>query len=287
MWMTVALATFRYIFVCKHTLAQKLCTVRRAYICVVLVAVATLALCIPYMLCYEIGPTPSSFQHNVTHLWITQTKMCTKNDGVLETFTFLIAGGVLKTGACVVLLFFTITLVVALYKVKQKREAIQQKQQSKSKEREHNRTTVMLIAVVLSFGIAELPQGILVLACTGNDWFFKEVYRYLGDILDTITLFNTSFNFVLYTTMSQKFRDTFYIKLIRPVKRILPCVNKQYQDVRQTDEDWQLTKNATKLVTPSATAEELRNPSNLTVTTEVTLANSENPKEPDSKTTLF
>jgi len=117
MWMTVALATFRYIFVCKHTLAQKLCTVRRAYICVVLVAVATLALCIPYMLCYEIGPTPSSFQHNVTHLWITQTKMCTKNDGVLETFTFLIAGGVLKTGACVVLLFFTITLVVALYKV--------------------------------------------------------------------------------------------------------------------------------------------------------------------------
>jgi len=104
----------------------------------------------------------------------------------------------------------------------------------------------MLIAVVLSFGIAELPQGILVLACTGNDWFFKEVYRYLGDILDTITLFNTSFNFVLYTTMSQKFRDTFYIKLIRPVKRILPCVNKQYQDVRQTDEDWQLTKNASK-----------------------------------------
>jgi len=40
-------------------------------------------------------------------------------------------------------------------------------------------------------------------------------------------------------------------------------------------------------VTPSATAEELRNPSNLTVTTEVTLANSENPKEPDNKTTLF
>lgn len=151
-----------------------------------------------------------------------------------------------ETISNVYFIFFQIIL-----QVKQKREAIQQKQQSKSKEREHNRTTVMLIAVVLSFGIAELPQGILVLACTGNDWFFKEVYRYLGDILDTITLFNTSFNFVLYTTMSQKFRDTFYIKLIRPVKRILPCVNKQYQDVRQTDEDWQLTKNASKQLSKS------------------------------------
>lgn len=88
---------------------------------------------------------------------------------------------------------------------------------NKKQARDHQRTTAMLIAVVLSFVVAELPQGILVVICSLNNWYFDNVYAYLGDLLDIVVLLNSSVNFVLYVSMSQMFRDTFRAKLINPL----------------------------------------------------------------------
>lgn len=96
-----------------------------------------------------------------------------------------------------------------------------QKSQLPHKQREHNRTTAMLVAVVLSFALSELPQGILVFISSVDKWYFQHVYIYLGDLFDIIVLLNTSVNFIMYASMSQRFRHMFAAKILIPVRDFL------------------------------------------------------------------
>ncbi|CAH8565018.1 unnamed protein product [Heterobilharzia americana] len=72
-----------------------------------------------------------------------------------------------------------------------------------------NRTTGLLLTIVLFFLAIELPQGILVTCIHLIENFEENVYQHLGDLLDFLTLLNESISFVIYTTMSQQFRKTF------------------------------------------------------------------------------
>jgi len=81
----------------------------------------------------------------------------------------------------------------------------------------------MLITVVMCFVITEFPQGILVLICFSDSWYFDNVYILLGDFLDVIVLLNSSVNFILYASMSAHFRHTFRTKVWNPVAKRLKC----------------------------------------------------------------
>jgi len=67
----------------------------------------------------------------------------------------------------------------------------------------------MLVLVVLSFVVTEMPQGILAFLSGINNDIFEEVYVPLGDIFDILVLINSSANFILYCIMSAQFRKTF------------------------------------------------------------------------------
>lgn len=119
MWLTVTIATFRFIYVCKHTRAQTLCSVRRAYVAVVVVIFLSALINIPVFICYS--ATEVSFnddvRSNVTSFWVGATDHCQKNEGSLKIITHLVFGGILKTGACVLLLFFTAMLIKSMREV--------------------------------------------------------------------------------------------------------------------------------------------------------------------------
>jgi len=73
-----------------------------------------------------------------------------------------------------------------------------------------SRTTRMLVVVLLLFLITEFPQGILaLLSDLMGEEFFRTCYMSLSDLMDFIALLNSAINFILYCTMSQKFRDIF------------------------------------------------------------------------------
>lgn len=73
-----------------------------------------------------------------------------------------------------------------------------------------DRTTRMLIAVLIMFLICEFPSGILaLLSGILGKLFFKNVYNNFGDLMDMLALINSAVNFVLYCLMSQQFRKTF------------------------------------------------------------------------------
>ena len=67
----------------------------------------------------------------------------------------------------------------------------------------------MLIAVIVLFIVTEFPQGVLIVLSATKEGFFNTVYLPLGDVMDIMALVNNAVNFVLYCSMSTKFRQTF------------------------------------------------------------------------------
>lgn len=77
-------------------------------------------------------------------------------------------------------------------------------------DRRTNRTTKMLVAVLLLFLVTELPQGILgLMSGFLGRCFFKRCYDLFGELMDALALLNGAINFILYCSMSRQFRMTF------------------------------------------------------------------------------
>ena len=76
--------------------------------------------------------------------------------------------------------------------------------------RTSDRTTRMLLAVLLIFLITEFPNGIVfLLSGILGEIFYQNVCLKVGEILDIFALINSAANFILYCTMSRLFRTTF------------------------------------------------------------------------------
>lgn len=77
-------------------------------------------------------------------------------------------------------------------------------------QRRTDRTTMLLVAVLLLFLITEFPQGILgLLSGILEKCFFKQCYNKMGEMMDLLALINAAVGFVLYGLMSKQFRTSF------------------------------------------------------------------------------
>ena len=201
MWLTVALAVFRYIVVCHHTLGPKLCNLHRAKITIGAVFVSTVLFCTPNYVLYKTKALDGG------GWWFEMNDFISP---FLKVFTFWLFGVVLKIAPCILLTVLSSLLIYAMSQAAKKRRRLKSQGKRAESERasEHNRTTAMLVAVVLCFVIAELPQGILAFLSGVDTNIFMNVYVPLGDVWDIIVLFNSSVNFILYF-MSRQFRKTF------------------------------------------------------------------------------
>lgn len=77
-------------------------------------------------------------------------------------------------------------------------------------DRRTDRTTTLLVAVLLLFLLTEFPQGILgLLSGILQKCFFTKCYSIFGEIMDLLALINAAIGFVLYGLMSKQFRTSF------------------------------------------------------------------------------
>lgn len=77
-------------------------------------------------------------------------------------------------------------------------------------QRRTDRTTMLLVAVLMLFLITEFPQGILgLLSGILEKCFFKQCYNRFGEMMDLLALINAAIGFVLYGLMSKQFRTSF------------------------------------------------------------------------------
>ncbi|CAL1541316.1 unnamed protein product [Lymnaea stagnalis] len=106
-------------------------------------------------------------------------------------------------------MFGSLLLYQMRAKLKQRKDFLKVSASNNHKLHEHSRTTKMLMTVIVLFLVTELPQGILIAMSACKEGFFDTVYMPLGDVMDIGALVNNAINFVLYCSMSAKFRQTF------------------------------------------------------------------------------
>lgn len=165
---------------------------------------------------------------------ITVYHVDSDHHGTLYQINFWVHAVVIKLLPCFILTVISVWLIRALYSANQHQKNLRNynaclaaekmvKRQNKADKRT-DRTTKMLLAVLLLFLVTELPQGILGLLSGLMGWcFFTRCYNLFGDMMDFLALLNGSINFVLYCSMSRQFRQTFRQMLLRPtLVRFLP-----------------------------------------------------------------
>ncbi|VDN41096.1 unnamed protein product [Gongylonema pulchrum] len=124
------------------------------------------------------------------------------------------SGVIFKVIPCMLLLYFSLGLMLKIHRTTMKRKMLLRKSSSTCSKRQGNnpdRTSALLLAIVLVFLIAELPQGIIaILNAVYTTHVHIYIYFNLGDILDLLSLLNSSITFILYCIMSSRYRDTFW-----------------------------------------------------------------------------
>uniref|UniRef100_A0A1I7X6Z7 G_PROTEIN_RECEP_F1_2 domain-containing protein n=1 Tax=Heterorhabditis bacteriophora TaxID=37862 RepID=A0A1I7X6Z7_HETBA len=156
-----------------------------------------------------------------------------------------ITGIMFKAVPCALLLWFTIALIVKLCEMSEKRRLLRGDNNNNSNSNKYNttnnskkcnklsidKTTLMLIIMLVVFLCTELPQGLLaVLSAIYPTHVHTMVYVNVGEVLDLLSLVNCLTSFVLYCFMSSTYRNT--------VKSIF-CTNNRKSSVRKNTQAMQ------------------------------------------------
>lgn len=215
-WCTIVLAIMRFLIIWFPAKGSMWCSHQRAKICVAVVYVSVVIICIPNYMMNTMTVVYETAVDNATGKAFTDTiyHSSVRTEGIfpiVSDINFYIQALLVKLVPCVTLTIFTVLLIYAMHKAYKKRMALKSegKKEDADRHHEHNRTTGMLLAVVVLFLITELPQGMLTLLIIFIPSIQFTVYNPLGDVLDIVALCNNAINFVLYCSMSKLFRDTF------------------------------------------------------------------------------
>lgn len=150
--------------------------------------------------------------HNVTLYFVNVSDLAAST--YLADINFWVYSVVIKIIPCVALTVLSLRLICALLEAKRRRAKLTGGgvggRAKADKERQTDRTTRMLLAVLMLFLITEFPQGILgLLTLLLGKPFFQDCYQNMGEVIDMLALVNSAINFILYCVMSRQFRNTF------------------------------------------------------------------------------
>lgn len=157
--------------------------------------------------CNNCSNADTSASASTTSFWFDENEFITENYRIVN---FWIFGVALKVVPCVMLTALSGLLVRAMCAADRRRQRLLNAGRRAESDRagEHNRTTAMLVAVVLCFVATELPQGVLAFLSGIDSRIFAAVYVPLGDFWDILVLANSAVNFVVYCKMNRRFRRT-------------------------------------------------------------------------------
>ena len=204
-----------------------MCSMQRARLTVLIVVIGSIVSCIPNCFIYQVRetfsnetaammgyatlpPVPAN-QEPPSCYYVYPSDFALAHPEYVN-FVRWLYGVVIKVLPCIVLAYLSMLLIIAMQQAKKRRARLLNNISrviDHDSSSEHNRTTKMLVAVVLCFVITELPQGVITWISAVDEVFFENVYVQLGDFMDILVLINSAVNFILYCIMSQQFRDTF------------------------------------------------------------------------------
>lgn len=222
-WLTVTLAIWRYIAVAHPQKNRLWCVMRTTLIAIASSYVVCPFIAIPLYLSFSITTSVEQLNldgyaltadntgeaRNVTLYKINSSELANKHSLLLNANLWIYSVAI-KLIPCVALTILSLRLIGALLEAKRRRkqltshnatgmktivngkvvEKVQKNSKTLEKEKQTDRTTRMLLAVLLLFLMTEFPQGILGLlsAVLGNE-FFLQCYLKLGKSLQKCIIF--------------------------------------------------------------------------------------------------
>ncbi|XP_046401721.1 G-protein coupled receptor dmsr-1-like isoform X2 [Ischnura elegans] len=220
-WLTVLLAVWCYVAVGHPLRNREWCGRARAHRAILVAYVASPLLCAPFYFGMSIrskqAALPDGF--NGTLYFVGYSDQGHAKDGLLLKLNFWLYAVLIKLLPCALLTLLSLALVSALAGTERRRSQVIKRgpaggagssRRGAGVGRRADRTTGMLLAVLLLFLLSEVPQGVLgLLSVIIGKRFFQDCYHRLGEAMDLLVLANGAVNFVVYYTMSRQFRDTF------------------------------------------------------------------------------
>lgn len=208
-WLTISLAIFRYLKVCHPNLAKSWCCKRRAKLTVYIVLVTTTLTITPFYSYYEVYSSSEEYP-SLTGYWIRKTQF-TRSNMEYQSVLLWLYGVVFKVCPCVALVVLSALMVRELHQAQRRQRVFFEGPDSHvNNHKGYNRTTVMLVVIVIIYVLMELPIGISAftsgLQGAESHYFYFMLYSEVGDILDLLTLFNAAVNFAVYYGLSGQFR---------------------------------------------------------------------------------
>lgn len=231
--LTVTLAVWRYIAVAYPQRNREWCSNKRTFLMIAFAYLSCPILCIPLYINTEVRPqaellNEQGMSENLTEFQANSTGKSTLTNTTLYFVKFIespmsnvltdmniwIYSVVIKLIPCMALTGLSIKLVKVLLEAKQRRKKLttkntaikmgngkenvceksKKRRKGNDKERQTDRTTMMLLAVLLLFLVTEMPQGILgLLSVILGPTFLNTCYMMLGESINVLTLIGNKF----------------------------------------------------------------------------------------------
>ncbi|GIY64035.1 sex peptide receptor [Caerostris darwini] len=204
-WLTVTVAIWRFLAISFPQNSSIWCSMARAKCAILATYILSAVFCIPVYLTFTVSVFRGEYggiMYRVDFSSIAQ-----RHNRLLEKINFWIFSVITKLVPCVALTGISLGLIRVLYERNKRRQRLKG---TADADKNHDRTTRMLLAVLLLFLLTEFPSGLLALlsGILGTE-FFNNVYVNFGDTMDALALINSAINFIIYCSMSQQFRNTF------------------------------------------------------------------------------
>ncbi|CAC5388111.1 unnamed protein product [Mytilus coruscus] len=191
-WLIVAIAIERYIYVCHSNKAKTICSIPRAIILSVAIALTSFGTSVPYLCRYQqnsIEIRNESYGTNqtlvISNLW--KNKIFSTAFNIFHyTFRSLIP--------IILLVVFSLLIV----------KRIRQCRFRNGKRK----TALSLLMVILSFVICATPDTVLSAVLQTGYLEASYLIRGIREIADFFLLLNAGFNFIIYSAFNTLFRKT-------------------------------------------------------------------------------
>ena len=220
-WLTVALATQRYVYVCRAMEARRWCTIQNSLIAIAVIYVVAVL----YQLCrfVEMRYTAVELTSLVDLTGSTTVVGCIGEywpvllpylDAYFNTYYWFRVIAV-HLVPCSALVALNAALVMAMRRAQARhRQLVAQNRKSESRRlAESNVTTMMLVAVVGVFLVVEFPLAVLfIIVIVENTWSLTiiepERMATASLFVNLFILLSYPLNFFIYCGMSRQFRGT-------------------------------------------------------------------------------
>ncbi|XP_013383231.1 sex peptide receptor-like [Lingula anatina] len=225
-WLTVALACQRYVYICHSTRAREWCTIpnviKATCIIYILSILSQLSRCLDTDITACEVPSLVNPNETITTCFEQLTPLIEANQNLYYNIFFWYRVVVIHAIPCVTLVVMNALLVRALRRARRRRERLlQQNRKSEWKKiHESNCTTLMLIAVVGVFLVVEVPMAISFILYIVQNTFellilTDDTQQSISMIINFFILLSYPLNFFIYCAMSRQFRETFKQVVLR------------------------------------------------------------------------